>query len=76
MELWSDKNGYGIPVWGPSRATKGLLATGTDASSPDEDSLLRILKYDINNPEIVDLQAVTKSPTKFSSLDWIDFGDQ
>jgi hypothetical protein len=63
-------------VWGPSRATRNLIATGTHASSVDEDSLLRILKYDINNPEMVEMQAITKSPTKFSSLDWIDFGDQ
>lgn len=75
MDLWTDQNGFGIPVWGPSRATRSLMATGTHASSLDEDSLLRILKYDINNPEMVEMQAVTKSPTKFSSLDWIDFGD-
>ena len=45
--------GYGIPTWGPNRKTKGLLATGTymSPSDPsDQESLLRISKYDINSP--------------------------
>ena len=75
MEVWTDQSGYGIPTWGPSRKTRSLLATGTEAGSIDEESLLRILKYDINSTDGLELQGVTKSPTKFSSLDWIDFAD-
>jgi protein transport protein SEC31 len=67
--------GYGIPTWGPSKATRGLLATGTHAGSAEEDSLLRISQYDVNSPEGLVLKGVTQSPAKFSSLDWIDFKD-
>ena len=43
--------GYGIPTWGPSRKTRGLLATGTIAKQDDDKSLLRISKYDINSKD-------------------------
>ena len=65
--------GFGIPTWGPSRKTKNLLATATVAGGTDQDSLLRISKYDINSPNGLALQGVTKSPAAFASLDWIDF---
>jgi hypothetical protein len=54
---------------------KSLLASGTDAASKEQDSLLRISKYDVNSPSGLVLQGVTQSPAKFTSLDWIDFKD-
>lgn len=65
-------SGYGIPTWGPSRKTKNLIATAYSASGPDQDSLLRISKYDVNSPNSLVVKGVAKSPAAFASLDWID----
>jgi len=48
MEVCQLKN-YGVPAWGPSKKTKGLLATGTNSSLRDIDSYLRISQYQINH---------------------------
>jgi hypothetical protein len=48
MEVCQAK-GYGIPTWGPSHKAKGLLATGTFAGSGEQQNLMRIFKYDVNN---------------------------
>jgi protein transport protein SEC31 len=65
-------SGYGIPTWGPSRKTKNLIATAFSGASSDQDSLLRISKYDVNSPTGLIVKGMTKSPAAFSSLDWID----
>ena len=68
---------YGVPTWGPSKKTRGLLATGTHSTSTQEEtSLLRISKYDVNSSSGLVLQGVTQSPAKFAALDWIDFRDE
>jgi len=51
--------GYGIPTWGPSRQTRGLLATGTFAKSEGNESYLRISQYNAGSPEGLQLHGVT-----------------
>lgn len=67
--------GYGVPAWGPSKATKFYLVSGTYSATQTQESYLRISTYDVNSKAGLVQSGITQSPAKFSSLDWVDFGD-
>jgi hypothetical protein len=66
--------GYGLPVWGPTKGTKTLLATGTWSGSSSEQSFLRVSNYEVGKG--MALLGSAQSPTKFAALDWIDQVDE
>ena len=45
--LFDTLKDYGVPIWGPTRATRSLLCTGTWSGSSSEESFLRVSR--INN---------------------------
>lgn len=75
MKVWHKEN-YGVPMWGPSKASKNLLASGSNLVSQEGAPQQNFLRINQMTNEGVKMVGCSVSPAAFTSLHWEDNIDE